>query len=81
MTEETVIHQLAYSIWPREGCPEGKALDHWLRAKAELAGKYGARFAALTDCGQRSEPRPQISMPPAVSEAGHVPTHRDAAAA
>ena len=81
MTEDTAIHQLAYSIWLREGRPEGKALDHWLRATAELAGAYGARFAALTDCGQRSEPRPRISVPPAVSEAKHVPTHEGSSAA
>ena len=27
------IRRQAYAIWEREGRPEGKHLDHWLRAK------------------------------------------------
>lgn len=27
----------AYQIWASEGCPEGRGLDHWLRAETELA--------------------------------------------
>ena len=27
---------LAYSIWEREGRPEGRAVEHWLRAVAEI---------------------------------------------
>jgi hypothetical protein len=26
----------AYAIWEREGRPDGKDLDHWLRAEAEI---------------------------------------------
>jgi hypothetical protein len=26
----------AYSIWQQEGCPTGRALDHWLLAEAQL---------------------------------------------
>ena len=26
----------AYSIYLEEGCPDGRHLDHWLRAEAEL---------------------------------------------
>ncbi len=28
----------AYEIWCDEGCPEGRALDHWLRAEQEKLG-------------------------------------------
>ncbi|HTW54045.1 MAG TPA: DUF2934 domain-containing protein [Stellaceae bacterium] len=31
------IRALAYAIWEQEGCPEGRSLDHWLRAEAEIA--------------------------------------------
>lgn len=31
------IAQLAHSYWEAEGRPEGKDLQHWLRAEAELA--------------------------------------------
>lgn len=27
----------AYYIWQREGCPTGKALEHWLKAKQVLS--------------------------------------------
>jgi DUF2934 family protein/glycosyl transferase family 5 (putative starch synthase catalytic subunit) len=31
------IQRRAYLIWEREGHPEGKALEHWRRAEAEIA--------------------------------------------
>ncbi len=30
------IERLAYSYWEQEGRPEGRHLDHWLRAQAEV---------------------------------------------
>lgn len=36
--QEQWICQRAYQIWEEEGRPEGRALDHWLRAKDEIAG-------------------------------------------
>lgn len=29
----------SYQIWQAEGCPDGKAQDHWLRARKELVGQ------------------------------------------
>jgi hypothetical protein len=34
--EPSVISERAYSIWEREGRPDGQALNHWLQAEAEL---------------------------------------------
>jgi hypothetical protein len=31
------IAERAYHIWERMGRPHGQALEHWLRAEAELA--------------------------------------------
>ena len=31
--------ECAYFIWLRAGRPEGKALEYWLQAEAELAAK------------------------------------------
>jgi len=36
MTIDDAIRQRSYLIWKREGCPEGRNLEHWLQAKAEL---------------------------------------------
>jgi hypothetical protein len=31
------VSERAYAIWEQAGCPEGKALDNWLQAEAELS--------------------------------------------
>jgi Protein of unknown function (DUF2934) len=33
---EQAIRERAYRIWEAEGRPDGKELDHWLRAEAEV---------------------------------------------
>ncbi|MCC2112997.1 MAG: DUF2934 domain-containing protein [Hyphomicrobiales bacterium] len=35
VTEE-VVRSTAYRIWQDEGCPEGRAEEHWLKACAQL---------------------------------------------
>ena len=32
--DEHAVRAAAYYLWMHEGRPEGKALDHWLRAKS-----------------------------------------------
>ena len=32
-----MIQERAYDIWEREGRPQGREMDHWLRAEAEIA--------------------------------------------
>lgn len=39
MDRTTDIEIRAYLIWERAGCPDGKALDHWLEAEAEYAAE------------------------------------------
>ena len=33
------IAKRAYSIWEAEGRPDGRDIDHWLRAEAEIDGR------------------------------------------
>ena len=40
--ESSSVAQRAYEIWQREGCPDGRAMEHWLRAEAELASASSA---------------------------------------
>jgi hypothetical protein len=35
IAKEQAIRERAYAIWEEEGRPEGRHLDHWLRAEAE----------------------------------------------
>ena len=59
---EQAIRERAYFIWKREGCPKGRAFDHWMSACAEvrerqnelmhdeekvLAGRLDANMPAL----------------------------------
>lgn len=39
---EDAIKLRSYQIWQREGCPQGEAIEHWLRAKAELEAELSA---------------------------------------
>jgi len=34
--KERLIRERAYEIWEREGQPEGREVEHWLRARREL---------------------------------------------
>ncbi len=38
-TKDGDIRVRAYEIWLNEGQPEGRELDHWLRAKWEVEGR------------------------------------------
>ena len=43
MTERVeMIRQRAYEIWQAEGQPDGRALEHWCRAEAEVARRQPA---------------------------------------
>ena len=43
---ENRIREWAYSLWEREGKPQGKHLEHWLRAKSEIEVKFEPRKVA-----------------------------------
>jgi hypothetical protein len=49
------VAERAYHIWEADGRPEGAALDHWLRAEAELAGKAPKRRAAKKAGGAKAK--------------------------
>jgi hypothetical protein len=36
IANEQAIRERAYAIWEVQGRPEGRHLDHWLRAEAEI---------------------------------------------
>jgi hypothetical protein len=37
--KEDRVRERAYLIWVDEGSPQGRDLDHWLRAKWEIEGE------------------------------------------
>lgn len=47
MISDDQIRARAHHIWEREGCPDGRAEDHWQMARTELAQEMNPRVAML----------------------------------
>jgi Protein of unknown function (DUF2934) len=43
------IERCAYLFWEREGRPDGKALEHWLRAEREVEAQGNSQVAGPTE--------------------------------
>jgi hypothetical protein len=50
---ERAIRQRAYALWEQDGHPQGRDLEHWLRAEAEISGEVPA---GVGDGGKPAEP-------------------------
>jgi hypothetical protein len=46
MEREEQVRRLAYSIWEEEGCPDGRNVEHWLKAEAILQTENGEKHRA-----------------------------------
>lgn len=64
MVPEEAIRQRSYLIWLQDGCPDGKALEHWARARAELDAEYLASCCRSGDWRHFVMPRLPILHPP-----------------
>ena len=51
--ESSYTAERAYRIWEQMGRPEGQALEHWVRAEAEIASERTAPAAG-------GEPAPSV---------------------
>jgi len=84
MVSEEAIRQRSYEIWQREGRPEGKALNHWLQAKAELEREqqpakpkfrtfeYHTMLYRFEEWQRTVEPKPRITAPPKILMARRI---------
>jgi hypothetical protein len=61
---QEAIARRAYELWEAEGCPDGRATDHWLRAEEMLRGR-AAEANAASDGQATSLPRPRRGTTPA----------------
>ena len=69
-TEEQ-IRELAHAIWEKEGCPHGKAVEHYFRAKQILEERQTSSLIELTPSPVSKFPRrPQTPQqaPPRVAD-------------
>ena len=51
--DQSVIRDRAFALWEEEGRPEGKNVDHWLRAEAEIGT---GKIIGIADNGKRLRP-------------------------
>ena len=78
---DEAIRERSYYIWEREGFPEGKDLEHWLRAKAELEAEEETHWrdkAVLIGSPYFVMPRPLISAPPRKTTARRIDARKEA---
>ena len=61
--EEAAIRERAYFIWDREGRPEGRAMDHWVKAESAAGVSRPDSDAALDDEELVIEGRSDANMP------------------
>lgn len=66
---QTKIAQRAYEIWEQEGRPDGRDLEHWLRAESVLrqgstAGEVSAEAAAASSQKSRKNSTPRAASAP-----------------
>lgn len=52
------IRHRAFQLWTEDGCPEGRAVDYWLRAETELAAAGAAPEPAEVSPPAPDEPPP-----------------------
>ncbi|MGD0588608.1 MAG: DUF2934 domain-containing protein [Thermoplasmata archaeon] len=55
------IRRMAYNLWEKEGRPEGRAFDHWLRAEAMWDSQHATRPQSAPVLER--ERRPVVSQP------------------
>jgi DUF2934 family protein len=60
---EQAVCEAAYFIWEREGCPEGRAPDHWRRAAIERAREEHCRDDEPEEEEKVLAGRPDANMP------------------
>ena len=62
--KEPAVRERAYLIWEREGCPEGRAQDHWERAIIDrLDEERGLTHESMEDEEKILDGRLDVNIP------------------
>jgi hypothetical protein len=67
---EEEVRARSHAIWESEGCKDGYAEEHWMRAAKEIESAVHAALEG-TDAGF-APPQPTISQPPLRREVGET---------
>jgi hypothetical protein len=66
--DQAIIRERAFAFWEEEGRPDGKSVEHWLRAEAEIRTD---KTIGVTDNGKRLRPSKTKLV---VSRRRHLPS-------
>jgi hypothetical protein len=55
MGTDKEIRRIAYQLWQDEGCPDGRNVEHWLKAEAIFRKQEGGRFSSLAPASPKTE--------------------------
>jgi hypothetical protein len=72
MPTEQQIQELAFSIWEKEGRPDGKDLEHYFRARETLIDQERASVIKLTT----PTPAAKLAAPPVTPKLSPPPPKR-----
>ncbi len=62
--KEQAIREMAYFIWEREGRPDGRAQDHWVRAiNGNFIAEHGRNDEPMEDEEKVLAGRPDANIP------------------
>jgi hypothetical protein len=70
---EEKVRARSHAIWELEGCPEGRAHEHWKQAVAELTAELERAWLAMAEERERSDfvmPHPEVREAPQRVQAG-----------
>ena len=62
--DEAEIATLAYRFYCEEGCPQGKADEHWMRAEREIRGRSKSVESTPRENESESVPAARGENPP-----------------
>ena len=69
-----LIRRRAFEIWEREGCPDGRDLEHWLQAEVELSAPASSvtedKPAARKPAAKKAAAKPAAAKAATKSTAG-----------
>jgi hypothetical protein len=62
--DESQIREIAYFLWLNEGCPEGRADDHWVMACGMVSVSVAATEEELKTSTPMSNPATDMPVAP-----------------
>jgi len=58
---DEAVREQAYLLWEKEGRPQGRETEYWMRAKVAVAGK--AQLDTLTKPAPKRAAKPDVEAP------------------